>query len=164
VLVVLCVTETTSWGIVFYAYPVLAAAITADTGWSRTSTAAAFSFALVISALVGIPVGRRLDADRPRVVMTLGSVAAVAAVVAPLASPHPGLVRRRLGAGRRGHGRHPLRTGLRGADPLVGIPAGDRAGHPHPDGRPGQHPLTAVLDQHLGWQTPPPSAPAPCSC
>jgi MFS family permease len=81
VLAVLCVTETTSWGIVFYSYPVLAAAISADTGWSRPGTAAAFSLALVLSGLVGIPVGRRLDRVGPRGVMTLGSVLAVVAVL-----------------------------------------------------------------------------------
>lgn len=32
VLVVLCVTEITSWGILFYAFPVLLGAIATDTG------------------------------------------------------------------------------------------------------------------------------------
>jgi hypothetical protein len=34
VLVVLCVTEITSWGVLYYAFPVLAPSIAADTGWS----------------------------------------------------------------------------------------------------------------------------------
>lgn len=29
----LCVTQVTSWGVVFYAFPVLDPAITEDTGW-----------------------------------------------------------------------------------------------------------------------------------
>ena len=36
VLVTLCITETTSWGILYYAFPVLAGRISADTGWSLT--------------------------------------------------------------------------------------------------------------------------------
>ena len=57
----LCATQITSWGIVYYAFPVLNARITADTGWSTTATTGAFSAALVVSALAGIPVGRILD-------------------------------------------------------------------------------------------------------
>ncbi len=37
VLVMLCVTEITSWGILFYAFPVLLGHITTDTGWSATA-------------------------------------------------------------------------------------------------------------------------------
>lgn len=55
----LCATQITSWGIVYYAFPVLNPQITAATCWS--TTAAAFSGALLISALTGIPVGRILD-------------------------------------------------------------------------------------------------------
>jgi MFS family permease len=78
----LCATQITSWGIVYYAFPVLNSRITADTGWSATATAGAFSAALVVSALAGIPVGRILDRRGPHAVMTTGSVLAVTAVVA----------------------------------------------------------------------------------
>jgi MFS family permease len=81
VLTVLCTTEITSYGVLFYAFPVLAAGITADTGWSTGTITGAFSLALVVSALVGIPVGRVLDRAGPRVVMTAGSVLAVPAVL-----------------------------------------------------------------------------------
>lgn len=80
-LAVLCVTEIVSYGVLFYAFPVLAAGITADTGWSTGTITAAFSLALVVSALVGIPVGRVLDRVGPRAVMTAGSVLAVPAVL-----------------------------------------------------------------------------------
>ena len=53
-LVTLCVTETTSWGILYYAFPVLAGRISADTGWSLTRLTAAFSLGLVVSAVLGI--------------------------------------------------------------------------------------------------------------
>lgn len=73
VLPALCATQITSWGIVYYAFPVLNARITADTGWSATATTAAFSAALLVSALTGIPVGRNLDRRGPRAIMTTGS-------------------------------------------------------------------------------------------
>jgi MFS family permease len=84
----LCATQITSWGIVYYAFPVLNARITADTGWSTTATTAAFSGALVISALAGIPVGSILDHRGPRAVMTAGSVLGVAAVLAIAYAPN----------------------------------------------------------------------------
>jgi len=80
VLVVLCVTEIVSWGVLYYAFPVLAPSIAADTGWTIAEVTAAFSTGLVVSALLGIPAGRWLDRAGPRRVMTLGSVLAVPAV------------------------------------------------------------------------------------
>ena len=80
-LVVLCVTQIVSWGVLYYAFPVLAPSIAADTGWSVAAVTAAFSAGLVVSALVGIPAGRWLDRIGPRPVMTAGSVLAVPAVV-----------------------------------------------------------------------------------
>ncbi|MGW7362061.1 MFS transporter [Streptomyces sp. NPDC054841] len=70
----LCATQITSWGIVYYAFPVLNPQITAATGWSAGATTAALSLALVVSALAGIGVGRVLDHRGPRLVMTAGSV------------------------------------------------------------------------------------------
>ena len=81
VLVVLCLTQITSWGVLYYAFPVMAPTLAADTGWSVPTVTAAFSGGLVVSALVGIPVGRWLDRFGPRVVMTVGSAVAVPAVV-----------------------------------------------------------------------------------
>ena len=87
VLVVLCVTEIVSWGVLYYAFPVLAPAIADDTGWSIAAVTAAFSTGLVVSALVGIPVGRRLDRIGPRLVMTTGSILAVPAAVGIAVAP-----------------------------------------------------------------------------
>ncbi len=84
----LCATQITSWGIVYYAFPVLNARITADTGWSTTATTGAFSGALVVSALAGIPVGRILDRRGPRAVMTVGSLLGVAAVLGIAYAPN----------------------------------------------------------------------------
>ncbi|MCZ2847788.1 MFS transporter [Modestobacter sp. VKM Ac-2978] len=79
VLPALCATEVVSWGVLYYAFPVALASITADTGWSASATTAAFSAGLVVSALAGIPVGRWLDRAGPRRVMTTGSLLAVPA-------------------------------------------------------------------------------------
>ncbi|MBY4401441.1 MFS transporter [Rhodococcus fascians] len=84
---VLCVTEITSWGILYYAFPVLSPAITADTGWSTTSIVAAFSIGQFVAALVGIPVGRILDRRGPRWVMSAGSTLAVPALVLVATAP-----------------------------------------------------------------------------
>ncbi|WP_152361231.1 MFS transporter [Microlunatus speluncae] len=88
VLTGLCVTEIVSWGVLYYAFPVLAPSIRADTGWSPSLTTAAFSGALVVAAIVGIPVGRLLDRHGPRAIMTIGSVLATAACVVIAWSPN----------------------------------------------------------------------------
>lgn len=87
ILSVLCVTEITSWGILYYAFPVLSPAISADTGWSTTSIVAAFSISQFVAALVGVPVGRILDRRGPRWVMSAGSILAIPALVLIATSP-----------------------------------------------------------------------------
>jgi MFS family permease len=87
VLIALCATQITSWGVLFYALPVLLADITADTGWSTAGVMGAFSIGLAASALAGIAVGHLLDRCGPRLVMTAGSAIGVAAVVGIAAAP-----------------------------------------------------------------------------
>ncbi|MGI5224456.1 MFS transporter [Actinoallomurus sp. CA-142502] len=87
VLIGLCATEITSWGVLYYAFPVTLSSLTRDTGWSTATAMAAFSAGAVVSALAGILVGRLIDARGPRPVMTTGSVVGVAAVVAIAAAP-----------------------------------------------------------------------------
>jgi len=82
VLAILCVTQITSWGILYYAFPVLAPDIARATGWPTTAVVAALSGAQLVTAVAGIPVGRWLDRRGPRAVMTTGSVLGVLAVVA----------------------------------------------------------------------------------
>ncbi|MFE5806077.1 MFS transporter [Streptomyces sp. NPDC056491] len=88
VLPALCLTQITSWGIVYYAFIVLNPAITADTGWSAGATTAAFSAALVVSAVAGIYVGRALDHRGPRTVMTAGSVLGSLSLLVIAAAPN----------------------------------------------------------------------------
>ncbi|MEV5085061.1 MFS transporter [Streptomyces sp. NPDC056159] len=84
----LCATQITSWGIVYYAFPVLNPQITAATGWPAGMTTAAFSLGLVVSALAGIRVGRILDHRGPRAVMTTGSVLAAVGLLTVALTPN----------------------------------------------------------------------------
>lgn len=88
VLSTLCATETASWGVLYYAFPVLAADISATTGWSTTATTAAFSAGLIVAAVLGIPVGRLLDRHGPRWIMTAGSALAGPSVVLVALAPN----------------------------------------------------------------------------
>jgi MFS family permease len=81
-LITLCVTEVTSWGVLYYAFPVLAPTISADTGWSVAAVTAGFSVGLVVAAVAGIPVGRLLDRYGPRPVMTAGTLLAIPSTLA----------------------------------------------------------------------------------
>lgn len=80
VLVALCVSVTISYGVLYYAFTVLAPAISLDTGWSATAVTSAFSIGSLTGALAGIAVGRLLQRRGPRLVMTASSLLGVAAV------------------------------------------------------------------------------------
>ena len=90
VLITLCLTQITSWGVLYYAFPVLSVQITARTGWSQPAVTAAFSAALITSAVVGIWVGRWLDHHGPYAVMSAGSILGPLALVAVALSPNLG--------------------------------------------------------------------------
>jgi len=87
-LTALCLTQVTSWGVLYYAFPVALAGIAADSGWPQTALTAAFSTSLMVSAVAGIPVGRLLDRYGPRPVMTGGSLFAVPALVLVALAPN----------------------------------------------------------------------------
>ena len=89
-LAALCVTEIVSYGVIYYAFPVLAAQITAGTGWSRTAITLAYSAGNLAGALAGIPAGRLLQRHGPRPVMTAGSVLGALAVAGIAAAPDYG--------------------------------------------------------------------------
>ena len=88
-LVALCLTEITSWGVLYYAFPVLLGAITAETGWSAATAMGGFSAGLAVSALAGVPVGRAIDRYGPRRVMTTGSLLGPLAVLAIASAGDP---------------------------------------------------------------------------
>ncbi|PPJ02550.1 MFS transporter [Nocardia cyriacigeorgica] len=89
VLAVLCLTEITSWGILYYAFPVLSVSVSQQSGWSLPLITAAFSIGQLACAVTGIPVGRLLDRTGPRRVMTIGSAAAAAGLVVVATAPNP---------------------------------------------------------------------------
>lgn len=78
----LAITETVSWGILFYSFAVMMPQMEAEFGWTRAETSGAFSLALLISGLAAIFVGRWLDRHGARVLMTVGSVLGVVLMAA----------------------------------------------------------------------------------
>jgi MFS family permease len=78
----LSVTETVSWGILYYAFAVFLIPMQRELGLSIAELTGALSLALLVSALAGIAVGRHLDRHSPRGLMTAGSIAGVLLVLA----------------------------------------------------------------------------------
>jgi MFS family permease len=78
----LSITETVSWGILYYAFAAFLTPMRADLGLSTAELTGAFSLGLLVAGVAGIPVGRYLDRHSPRPLMTAGSIAGVALVVA----------------------------------------------------------------------------------
>ena len=78
----LSITETISWGILYYAFAVFLLPMQRELGYSAAQLTGAFSLALLVSAVAGIAVGRHLDRHSPRTLMTAGSVAGVLLVLA----------------------------------------------------------------------------------
>jgi MFS family permease len=76
------ITQTITWGILYYGFTVLLPAMETDLGWSRGQMSGAFSLGMLLSGLCAAPVGRWLDARGPRLLMTCGSVAATLLIVA----------------------------------------------------------------------------------
>jgi MFS family permease len=76
------ITETISWGVLYYAFTVYLAPMEREMGWSRGDMTGAFSLASLVSGMAAIPVGRWLDRHGPRLLMTVGSIVATGLVVA----------------------------------------------------------------------------------
>jgi MFS family permease len=80
--VTLGVTETISWGVLYYAFAVYLAPMESELLWTRGDMTGAFSVGLLVAGLAAIPVGRWLDQHGPRTLMTVGSIAGSLLVVA----------------------------------------------------------------------------------
>ncbi|MEZ5872612.1 MAG: MFS transporter [Nitratireductor sp.] len=80
--IALGITMTVAYGSLFYSFPILAPAIMAEFGWSRTFVFGAFSSALVAGAFFAPFSGRLLDRRGGRFVLSLGTVLSSAALVA----------------------------------------------------------------------------------
>lgn len=79
--ITLAITETVSWGIIFYAFSVFITTNEADFGWTRAQITGAFSLALLVMAAMSYPVGWVLDKFGGRALMTTGSIVATALVL-----------------------------------------------------------------------------------
>ncbi|MFN8593687.1 MAG: MFS transporter [Thermomicrobiales bacterium] len=78
----LAVTETVSWGVLFYAFSVFLVPMQRELGWSTPALTGAYSLALLVAMVGSPPLGRWLDRSGPRLPMTIGSVLGTALVVA----------------------------------------------------------------------------------
>jgi len=70
----LAVTQTVSYGVLYYAFSVLVTPMEAELGWSRAETSGAFSLALLLSGAVAVPVGHFIDRHGARALMSIGSL------------------------------------------------------------------------------------------
>jgi len=78
----LAITETISWGIIYYAFSVFITPMEADLGWSRGQLTGGFSLMLLITGVMAFPVGAWIDKHGSRLLMTAGSLGASALVIA----------------------------------------------------------------------------------
>jgi len=78
IVVAVSITETVTWGIVYYGFPVFLRPMERDLGASRVAITGAFSIGLGVSALAALPVGRWIDRHGGRGLMTAGSCLATA--------------------------------------------------------------------------------------
>ena len=77
----LAITETVSFGVIFYAFSVFITPMEAELGWSRAEISGAFSLLWLITGIFAFPVGYWLDKHGSRLLMTLGSIGATVMVV-----------------------------------------------------------------------------------
>ena len=78
----LAVTETISWGILYYAFAVFLVPMQTELGWSTPEITGAYSLALLVTMILSPPLGYWLDRSGPRVPMTLGSALGTVLLVA----------------------------------------------------------------------------------
>src|SRR5215212_8704152 len=78
----LAITETISWGILYYSFAVFLVPMQTELGWSTPKITGDYSLALLVTMILSPPLGYWLDRVGPRVPMTLGSVLGTLLVVA----------------------------------------------------------------------------------
>ena len=78
----LAITQTVSYGVLYYGFGVFTKVIENEFSWSRVQTSGAFSLALLISGLSAFFVGSIVDKYGARLIMTLGSILATVMVFA----------------------------------------------------------------------------------
>lgn len=78
----LALAQVSSWGVLYYAFTVFLDPMQRDLGWTRAQLTGAYSLALLLSGAAALPIGAWLDHRGPRLLMSLGSLAAALLVVA----------------------------------------------------------------------------------
>lgn len=78
----LAITETVSYGVLFYAFTVFLTPMQAELGWSSGEITGAYALGTIVAALAGIPLGRWLDRHGARGMMTLGAIIGTGLVLA----------------------------------------------------------------------------------
>jgi len=82
IVIALAITETVSWGIIYYAFTVFITAMETDLHGSRTEITGPFSLALLVMGAMAYPVGVWIDKHGARALMTVGSILASVLVFA----------------------------------------------------------------------------------
>ena len=86
---VLGVTEVLAWGALYYPPVLTVPQIAGERGWSGSFAMSGFSAALLAGSLVAPTIGRLIDRRGGHVVMTMGSLAGAAGLVALTVAAHP---------------------------------------------------------------------------
>src|SRR5262245_44759287 len=72
----LSLAEMTAWGVLYYSFSVFLVPMQQEMGWSRAAMTGAFSVALLLSGIAGVPIGRWINRHGARLLMTIGSIIA----------------------------------------------------------------------------------------
>lgn len=78
----LAITETLSYGVIYYAFTVFITPMQAQMGWTLSQITGAFSLGLLVSGFATLPVGTWLDKYGARFLMTVASVLATLLLIA----------------------------------------------------------------------------------
>lgn len=70
----LAVTQTISWGILYYSFSVFLTSFEDHLAASRAAVTGALSVALLCSGIIALPIGRWIDLHGARAIMTVGSI------------------------------------------------------------------------------------------
>lgn len=76
------IAQICSWGSLYYSFPLIAAAMEADLGWSKTDLYLGATIGILLSALAAVPVGAAIDRGFGRWVMAGASIVAGLLLVA----------------------------------------------------------------------------------
>lgn len=76
------VAQIASWGSLYYSFPLIATAMEADLGWSKTALYGAATLGALLSAVLAVPIGTAIDRGHGRLIMASASVLAGLLLVA----------------------------------------------------------------------------------